>query len=563
MIAEVYPALTLPRHLGYFDYRIPKNLDVQIGDLVSIPFSGRYALGIVKRVKPDSELETKSAEYIENLKYHHYYSESEIQRFEAISQEFFCSVSSLLRHTSIEPKSGSPPSQIKQAPHAQKSSVDFIRSLDLTTPPESISCSLDTEVTLAFALLSKQYKLIILVPSRNRGYLFSKRLGNRAAFLHAKRTSDEQSQIISAWFKGDIHALIVTPTFASVPLADATHFIMTDGASELYEVQKRHPHIDARHIFRARAKQASVTLIQTSRILSLTSQTSNLKPPTFSIQPTTIPTFISPRGEKHTIRGMANSFLDLIQEASDNKQPVTIIHNKKGHAAGLICRSCGKTPKCACGANPSLRKDDLICQSCGTEMWVPTSCPYCLEPDLTERGIGIATLEKKLRAKFPEAKLQIGTITELGNLPKNGMLIVTNFDQNLARLDYRNQILTADRLWNYLYSAHDHGSDVYIQTMQNDLLTKMLDQEQFVQSEREMRNNYHLPPFSRLIRIIDKYGDIDYDKLLIAAKKANISVIQIDQEQIELRGDSEAFQHIQPELAKLPIRSRLLSAFTL
>ncbi|MDA0207790.1 MAG: hypothetical protein O3B64_00065 [bacterium] len=556
MIAEVYPALTLPRHLSYFDYRIPDNLQVECGDLVSILFSGRHSLGVVKRVKSDDQCEVPSPGHIHDLRWKGYFSQHEITRFEFIARTQYCSVSSLITHGVIEPKSLAQHSSTHSQPHAQKTSVNFIKNLNFHALPDTITCSVDAELTLAYACITKAFKTLILVPSRAHGKLFEERLGMRSRFLHAKKKDSEQSSIIALWQRGDIDALIVTPRFVSAPFAKATHLLMTDAASELYEVQKRHPHTDARHIMHARANASSLTFIQTSRVSSLSRGTGEQ-------QPATAPIFISPRGEKHQIRGFSNALLDIIEQASAQGRPIIVIHNKKGHAAGLICRSCGKTPTCVCGVMPSLRKEDLICQSCGTEMWIPTSCPYCHAKELTERGIGIETLKKKLHQKFPQAELQVGTVSELSTVPKQSILIVTNFDQHLTSLDYRNQLLTANRLWNYMYVSYDRQAKLYIQTMQSDLLTQMLDQKRFIKNEREMRQKYGLPPYTQIIRIVDKDHTIDYDKLLVEAQNANITTLRIDAEQIELRGTEEAFQVLQPHLIKLSIRTRLLSAFTL
>lgn len=50
MIAEVLPRLRLVRTLSTFQYRVPQDLRVQVGDLVLIPWRTKFLLGVILRV---------------------------------------------------------------------------------------------------------------------------------------------------------------------------------------------------------------------------------------------------------------------------------------------------------------------------------------------------------------------------------------------------------------------------------------------------------------------------------------------------------------------------------
>src|SRR3989338_7265855 len=55
-VAEVIPLVSLPRHLIYFDYRVPADRRFAAGDLVRVNFRSRRVLGVIVKIKSSSEL---------------------------------------------------------------------------------------------------------------------------------------------------------------------------------------------------------------------------------------------------------------------------------------------------------------------------------------------------------------------------------------------------------------------------------------------------------------------------------------------------------------------------
>ena len=68
--AEVIPLVKLPKSLGIFDYKIPAGLidEIQIGQLVEIPFRKKNIFGIIIKLKKDAGITHKNLKEIVSIK---------------------------------------------------------------------------------------------------------------------------------------------------------------------------------------------------------------------------------------------------------------------------------------------------------------------------------------------------------------------------------------------------------------------------------------------------------------------------------------------------------------
>lgn len=232
--------------------------------------------------------------------------------------------------------------------------------------------------------------------------------------------------------------------------------------------------------------------------------------------------------------------LAAMREALANGKQVILFQNRRGFAPIMSCPVCGWTPKCKnCDVTLTYHKrlNMLTCHYCGFTMPVPTVCPNCGNPHLSDRGYGTEKIEDLVMANFPDAhvaRMDLDTthtrgayerlIMEFGE-GKTNVLIGT---QMISKgLDFDNVavvgIIDADTMLNYPdFRAYEHAfmmmsqvagragrrgkrGLVILQTRNVTLpvISQVVhnDYQSFYNDLLEERNLFCYPPFSRLIYV--------------------------------------------------------------
>jgi primosomal protein N' (replication factor Y) len=103
----------------------------------------------------------------------------------------------------------------------------------------------------------------------------------------------------------------------------------------------------------------------------------------------------------------SDPLVERIREELDKGKQVILFQNRRGYAPMLLCKDCGKPPRCPdCDAALTVHLRDrlLRCHYCGHSEAIPTACPQC-GGELTIRGFGTERLEDEVRGLFPEARI--------------------------------------------------------------------------------------------------------------------------------------------------------------
>ena len=242
----------------------------------------------------------------------------------------------------------------------------------------------------------------------------------------------------------------------------------------------------------------------------------------------------------------------MCEALADGKQ-VILFQNRRGFAPVLSCPTCGWTPKCKnCDVTLTYHKrlNLLTCHYCGFTMPVPETCPNCGNPHLSDRGYGTEKIEDLVRAEFPEARvarMDLDTtrtrgayerlIGEFGE-GKTNVLIGTQMISKGLDFDKVSVvgILNADAMLNYPdFRAYEHGfmmmaqvsgragrkgkrGLVILQTKSPEL--PLIDQivrndyQAFYKSVIAERQQFHYPPYYRLINVFLKHR---YDSVVDTA----------------------------------------------
>ena len=100
--------------------------------------------------------------------------------------------------------------------------------------------------------------------------------------------------------------------------------------------------------------------------------------------------------------------IDGLRETLVRGSGALLFLNRKGFARALICRDCGKVPRCpSCEAALAYFRQNgvLLCIFCGMGLSVPDTCPSCSGPHLQLVGEGTERVESEVLRLFPKAKV--------------------------------------------------------------------------------------------------------------------------------------------------------------
>jgi primosomal protein N' (replication factor Y) len=223
-----------------------------------------------------------------------------------------------------------------------------------------------------------------------------------------------------------------------------------------------------------------------------------------------------------------------------------VLHNRRGYATALHCRSCGHTWRCQlCDVSlvvhgHDARSQRLACHHCGFRTQLPHRCTHCGAADVARMGAGTERIEADLAQQFavPVLRLDADTARRGGGVgavlaqfsrPGPGILtgtqmvakghdfadvelaVVVDADAGLAIPDFRAEerafalvAQLAGRAGRSLHTARE--ARVIVQTWDTDnewiRFATHHDVEGFLDYEIARRRHLGYPPFSRIVRVL-------------------------------------------------------------
>ena len=249
------------------------------------------------------------------------------------------------------------------------------------------------------------------------------------------------------------------------------------------------------------------------------------------------------RHERPALGGLSESLRQAMTAALDAGGQVILLLNRRGFHTFVICPNpqCGQVLKCHhCDVALTYHKSRrlLICHTCDAERARPPGCPHCRAPHLHYGGIGTERLEREIATAFPyhvarrmdsdtmrtpgsheqvlsafragEVQILLGTqmIAKGLDFPNVTLVGVVNADTALHMPDFR----AAERTFQLVAQVAgrtgrgDRPGRVLVQTYCPDhhaiRCAARHDYEGFVALELPEREQYGMPPFGRLVRLI-------------------------------------------------------------
>ncbi len=236
----------------------------------------------------------------------------------------------------------------------------------------------------------------------------------------------------------------------------------------------------------------------------------------------------------------SHQLVNAITQALAKKEQVILFQNRRGFAPYTECTSCNWIPHCThCDVALIYHKqtNKLSCHYCGYAIQPPTSCGACGNNNLKYKGFGTEKIEEEIEILFPTAKVsrmdldttrskyaykQLIDEFELGSID-----ILVGTQMVTKGLDFDNVsvvgVLNVDSVLNFPdFRSYEKAyqlivqvsgragrkqkkGTVYIQTNQpeHEVIKHVLadDYLQFYQSQINEREQFHYPPFTRVIEL--------------------------------------------------------------
>ena len=251
--------------------------------------------------------------------------------------------------------------------------------------------------------------------------------------------------------------------------------------------------------------------------------------------------------KKETQGHFSDTLLEAMTQTLAQGKQVILLQNRRGYAPYLQCEHCDTIPQCPhCDVSLTYHQlqNQLRCHYCGYTIVKPVSCPACQSYNtLQTKGLGTEKVEEELMQFFPKARIDrmdmdttrgkysfekiihrlekgetdilVGTqmVSKGLDFPRVGLVGIMNADIFLYQQDFRAlergyQLLThiAGRA-----GRKDSVGQVLIQTYNpfQEVLQQVKDgaYQQMIARQLQERQDFHYPPFYRLIRIIFKHKE--------------------------------------------------------
>lgn len=247
--------------------------------------------------------------------------------------------------------------------------------------------------------------------------------------------------------------------------------------------------------------------------------------------------------------------LDQMQHSFNQNGQVILFQNKRGFAPYLMCVNCNWIPKCRhCDVSLTYHKqsETLRCHYCGYSRELPGKCEGCGQVHIRIFGFGTEKIEEELPIFFPTVRaarfdldstrgkdghhkiieqfqnhdldVLVGTqmVTKGLDFGEVNLVGILSADQLLAFPDFRSH----ERAYQLMEQVsgragrRDKQGLVLIQAMNPEhpvvLAVRDGKWEQLYEEELRIRQQFHYPPYARLVEITVKH--IDRDTAQQAAK---------------------------------------------
>ncbi|MCF8378625.1 MAG: primosomal protein N' [Bacteroidales bacterium] len=240
-----------------------------------------------------------------------------------------------------------------------------------------------------------------------------------------------------------------------------------------------------------------------------------------------------------------------MEETLKNRKQIILFQNRRGYSTYIECETCGWVPQCkSCDVSFTYHKHGnfLLCHYCGSNSKIPAKCPKCNSSRIVSKGFGTELVEDEIELMLPGvkvARLDLDSTRSKNSFDRilksfgEGSTDILVGTQMLSKgLDFDNValvgILNADQMLNFpdfralersfqlmsqvsgragrknkrgtvIIQTTDPSHPVIQQILANDFLS-------FYKDQNAERQEFHYPPYVRMIKILIKSKDFSEGK---------------------------------------------------
>lgn len=555
--------LPLP-NIPLLDYSYNADLNLQIGDIVIVPFKNQEVNGIVWQINITSQKKLKAV--INKAPLEPRFENSLIILINRVSDYYLSQLGSIAKlvlpvdiaKTPLKTTSQLVPLSFNLAPLSklQEQALENIKLIDKPTLIKGVTGSGKTEI---YFHLIKDYlrvdkQVLILLPEIALSQQIIKRFVDRFGFEPVIWNSDitqvQKRRILRGIINNNIKVLVGARSSLFLPYKNLGLIVVDEEHDASYK-QEEGVQYNARDVAVLRASISNIKIILCSATPSLeTLYNCSIQKYHFVELESRYNAAFMPNIEVVDMRlerlapksWLSTKLISAVQETLNRKEQVLIFLNRRGYCPLILCKSCGYRFTCnKCSAWLILHKaaKTLECHHCGFQSKIIEQCPECMiENSLTLCGPGIERIAEEILRLFPQNKIAlfskdqitsskvsqallkqvenneieilIGTqiITKGYHFPNLTLVGVVDADLGLVGNDFRSSERTfqlLNQVGGRAGREHKIGKVIFQTYYPNNIVLNTLKQnqaDQFVQQELANRKQAHMPPFAKMAAII-------------------------------------------------------------
>lgn len=439
--------VVLPLASDGYDYIVPENLELCVGDFVRVPLRNKEEVGVVfsekkepldydisrvrkiiSKVKNYKLLPTQ-IEFVLRVADYNLTQVGNVLKMVMGFDEVFSSTIPRLKKTNYNPTYVSP-----ELSPEQKNAVDVLSkklgtgfSVSLL---DGITGSGKTEVyfnVINEALKKPEAQVLIMLPEISlTGQFLSKfkdRFGILPVLWHSSVTKAQRRDNWKAIISGDARVIVGTRSSLFLPYKNLSLIVLDEEHDGSYKQEEGVIYqgrdmavlksmVDKIPIILASATPSIETINNVNlgkySVVKLTSRFGSAVMPDVELIDMRQN---QPAKESWGKAWLSSILVKQIEEKLSAKEQVMLYINRRGYAPLVLCGKCGHRIQCP-NCNVYLtahNKDDTrcCCHHCGYSMRLPKVCPKCqAEDSWTLCGPGIERIEEEVKNRFPTASVE-------------------------------------------------------------------------------------------------------------------------------------------------------------
>lgn len=441
-IAKIIPSKNT--NLGELSYEIPKEMNVQVGNIVKIPFKKSEICGLVIGITSElPKFKLKEIIEVKEIKL----SMDKVDLIKWISNFFYCNLyaaTKLFLPEKIwnDDIGALKKKREKKGVHINNEKINLSNIKDLTTDQKKVyediknsdkllhlihgvTGSGKTEIYLHLikdCLESKSQALLLLpeiaLTPQTEQY-FKKVFGEKVITWHSEQTP---AQKLSNWMKihhqevdivvGARSALFAPFKNLGLIVVDECH----DGSFKQTTMPRYSTLISSvkygdirkiKTVFGSATPPVEIYYATTQNKIEL-----HLLKNKIHNNSNKVVSIVDMKNERRAknFSTLSNLLVRKIEEKLNKKEQIILFVNRRGMASSMICSDCGYKAfceKCAIALtyHKSFKEEYLMCHHCSKQTKVLANCPQCDGYEFKLQGIGTEKIEDEIQKTFPQARL--------------------------------------------------------------------------------------------------------------------------------------------------------------